>query len=51
MTNEQFKDILKYINLLIDQAETTCDADDIAEAFDQIEELIKFQLHLMEEEE
>lgn len=47
MTN---KIILEYINLLINQSTATGDADDIIEALDQIQELIKFQLHLMEEE-
>lgn len=49
MTNEEFAIILKHINLMIDQS-LNGNADDIVEVLDQIQNSIKFYLHIMEEE-
>lgn len=50
MTNEQFKDILKYINTLIEVSSASDDTDNEVEALDQIRDLIKLYLNIMEEE-
>lgn len=51
MQNEQFKTILQYIDVVINQAETSCDADTIATALDQVHDLIRFHIAMIEEEE
>lgn len=51
MTNNEFKTILQYIDVLIDQSESIGNADYIVEALDQIQKLIKFHIDMIEEED
>ena len=51
MQNEQFKTILQYIDITITQAVATADADYISDAVDQIHDLIKLHVDLIEEDE
>lgn len=50
MTTKEFKTILEYINVLIDQATASNDTDNVVEALDQIQDLIKLHINLLEEE-
>ena len=51
MTNNEFKAILTYFNTLIEQGTSTGDADFIIEATDNLQNLIKFHLNVLEEED
>lgn len=48
MTNEQFKTILKYFDVLIDQSLATAN---VADALDEIQSLIKLHLEILDEED
>lgn len=49
MSDEDTKTMLKYFNLLITQGTSTCNAEHIVEVLDQIQELIKLHLELLED--
>lgn len=49
MSDEDTKTMMKYFNLLITQATSTDDAEHIVEVLDQIQELIKLHLELLED--
>lgn len=51
MTNRDFIKILNYIDVLIDQSTAIGNADYIVEALDQIQNLIKFHVDMLEEDD
>lgn len=50
MSDEDTKTILKYFNLLITQATASDDTTMLVEVVDQIRELIKLHLEMLEED-
>ena len=51
MKNKDVKAILNYFNILIDQGLNTGDSQFIIEAIDQLQNLIKFHLDILEEDD
>lgn len=49
MSDEDTKTMMKYFNLLIEQATSTDDTTKLVEVLDQIQELIKLHLELLED--
>lgn len=51
MTNNEFKAILTYFNVVLERGTSTGDAEFIIEATDNLQNLIKFHLAALEEED
>lgn len=51
MTNKDIKTILNYFNVLIEQGISTGDSTFIIEAIEQLQDLIKFHVDVLEEDD